>query len=535
MKTLLSRVLLVPLLFALPANVFASASSVSDALGVKGNADVSRAVFLKAAVIVLGLPVDMRSPAKQYRVYDDAIVPYVRAADEQGAFDAFGRAPDLSLPVTRGEALRLVAELRSWTGTGTVASFRDVEAGTALDAAVRLAAQHAWLAPLRSSVFGVNAVLRGKEARTLLTRAAHDADEKPPVIVISSKKRDPIGFESKKFRDQIQTLLRTEYLYGDKLASASGATAKQLVESIHDPYTSLFDPAEAKEFRDVLSGTVTGIGVHLDADNFEVISVVEKSPAEKSGLKAGDRIVSVNKKSIEGLKFDEVINRIRGRAGSPVRVGVRRDGDELDFNIVRAAIDIPDTKLETRSNVAIVTVTQFGDHLIKDAPALFDGLADEDFDGIVLDLRFNPGGYLQAVPSVLNEFLPKGSVFLYTRGKNFIDDYETQEEPSIDEGVPLIVLVNEGTASSAEIVAGALQDYGRATIVGKKSYGKGTVQTVVPFPNKASLKYTIAEWLTPDQHPINKIGISPDVEVDQSDAGDAQLEKALEIIRNASR
>lgn len=535
MKNILQRVLIVPILLAIPASVFASASTITEILGVSGNREVTRAEFLKAGVIVLGLPVDFKTAPKQYRAYPDDLAPYVRAADEQKAFDALGDAPDLSQPITRGEAIRLVAELREWRGTGAVLPFRDVDADSELGAAVTLSSQLGWTSPLRNKVFGVNAPLRGKEARAILTRAATDAGRGSEPIIVSSKKRDPIGIQSKKFRDQVQMLLRTEYLYAEKLATASGSTAKQFVESIKDPYTSLFDPTESKQFRDVLSGTITGIGVHLNDEDFGVVSVVEKSPAEKAGIKAGDRIISVNKKRVEGLHFEDVIGRIRGKSGTPVHIGVRRGGDELSFDIIRAAIDIPDTKVEMRNNIAIVTVSQFGDHLINDAPQIFDDLAAADLDGIIIDLRFNPGGYLQAVSSILDEFLPKGSSYLYTRGKNFVDDYETTGEPSIAADVPLVVLTNEGTASSSEIVAGALQDHERATIVGKKTYGKGTVQTVVPFPNKASLKYTIAEWLTPDRHPIDKIGITPDVEVDQTDAGDAQLEKALELILQASR
>lgn len=532
------RLVLVSLVAFAPAGAFASASAVSEILGVDGNRPVTRAEFLKAGVIVLGVSVDMDSDANAYRAYDEALRPYVRAADERKAFDAFGANPDLSKAVSRGEAIRFLYELREWVGTGAVLPFRDVDSSSDLGAAVRLAAQHKWTSPLRKNVFGVNASLRGKEARELLTRAAADAGERQVQTVkvkIIPKKNETVGFTSKKFRDQVQSLLRDEYLYGDTLATATGATAKEFVANMKDPYTTLFDPVESKDFRDQLSGTVSGIGVHLDNDYMEVMSVVAGSPAEKAGIEAGDRIVKVNNKSIEGLPPEDVINRIRGKSGTPVRIGVKRGDEELAFNIVRAAIEIPDTKFETRSKVAIVTVSQFGDHLIKDAPKLFDDVVASDPEGIVIDLRYNPGGYLQAVPSILNELLPEKSVYLYVRGRNFRDDYVTDEAPSIPADMPVVVLTNEGTASSAEIVAGALQDYGRATIVGTKTYGKGTVQTVVPFKNKSSLKFTIAEWLTPEEHPINKIGIIPDVEVEQSDAGDAQLDKALELIRQRSR
>jgi carboxyl-terminal processing protease len=531
------RLVFVSLLLLAPAGAFASASTVSEILGVEGNRPVTRAEFLKAGVIILGVSVDMDANMNAYRAYDEAIRPYVRAAEGRKAFDAFGENPDLSKPVTRGEAIRFLYELREWVGTGSVLPFRDVDASSALGAAVRLAAQHAWTSPLRKNVFGVNAPLRGKEARELLTRVATDAGQRQVQTVkikIVPKKNETLSFTSKKFRDQVASLLRDEYLYAENLATATGSTAKEFVENIKDPYTTLFDPVESKDFRDQLSGTLSGIGVRLDNDYMEVMSVIAGSPAEKAGVEAGDRIVKVNNKSIEGLASEDVINRIRGKSGTPVRIGVKRDGEELTFNIVRAAIEIPDTKFETRSNIAIVTVSQFGDHLIKDAPKLFDDVLASDPDGIVIDLRFNPGGYLQAVPSVLNELLPENSVYLYVRGRNFRDDYVTDGSPSIPEDMQVIVLTNEGTASSAEIVAGALQDYGRATIVGTKTYGKGTVQTVIPFKNKSSLKFTIAEWLTPEEHPINKIGIIPDVEIEQSDAGDAQLEKALELIRQHS-
>lgn len=532
MKTFFVRAFLSCLVAAAPASAFASASTVSDALGVTGNRPVTRAEFVKASAIVLGLHVDFSDAPRKYAAYPDDIRPYVRAVDETGAFDALRASADLSSPITRGEALRLVREMRSdWKAAGTVPAFRDAPAGTELGDAVTLAQQLGWASPLRKNLFGVRAPLRGKEAVQLLLRAQGDVGADPATITVTVKKPTVVSFESQKFRDQVASLLRDEYLYAEKLSTASGSTAQKYVASLNDPYTTLFDPTEAKAFHDQLSGTVTGIGVHLGGERLDVVSVVPGSPAEKAGILAGDRIVSINKKTLEGLPFDTAITRIRGKVGSAVTVGVWRDGKEMYFNLVRATIDVPDTKLEYRNGVAILTVSQFGDHLINDSSSVFAGILDQHPTGVVLDLRGNPGGYLQAVPSVLNEFLPKDSVYLYVRGKSFRDEYVTDAAPRLGD-VPLVVLVNGGTASSAEIVSGALQDYGRATIVGTLTYGKGTVQTVVPFQNKSNLKFTIAEWLTPEEHPINGVGITPDVVVDQSDAGDPQLDKALELLRS---
>lgn len=534
---ILRRLALVVVSFLFPVTAFASASAVQDALGtLNGNAPVSRVVFLKAAVITLGVEVDFGAPAKQYRSYPEDIRPYVVAAASRNAFDALGESPALSDAITRGEAIRLVAELREWRGTGAVLAFDDVPPGTDLRAAVVLSVQHGWMKPLRDGTFGVSSNLRAKEAVNVLTRASTDAGERPTsakIVVSSKKKRTVVGFESKKFRDQVASLLRDEYLYPDKLRAATGSTAASYVESVKDPYTSLFSPVEAKAFQDQLSGEVSGIGVQLDDAHLEILSVIEGSPAERAGLKAGDRIVSVNKKRIVGKPLAEVIKRIRGASGTPVRIGVERDGEEVSFDMIRAKIEVPDTKVETRSGIAIVTVSQFGDHLIKDAPKIFDDIAASDDMGVIIDLRGNPGGYLNAVPAILSEFLPSGTTYLHTRSRTVTEEYVTAAEPSIPEDMPLVVLVDGNSASSAEIVAGALQDHRRATLVGEKTFGKGTVQTVYPFPNKASLKFTIAEWLTPDEHPINQVGVTPDIEVKASDAGDPALEKALEIIRAA--
>ncbi len=531
MNNALRRLVLVSVSLAFPVTAFASASSVSEALGnPAGNAPVTRATFLKAAVITLGVPVDFGHAGP-----DDVTLPYLKAAEERHALDALEADADLYGPITRGEAIRLVAELREWHGSGAVAQFDDVPSGAELRAAVVLSVQHGWMKPLRGKTFGVASNLRSKEAVSVLTRASADAGERPAQakIVVSSKKKTVVGFESKKFRDQVMSLLRDDYLYPEKLRAATGSTAAAYVESIKDPYTALFSPVEAKAFQDQLSGEVTGIGVQIDDAHIEILSVIAGSPAERSGLKAGDRIVSVNKKRVEGKPLAEVIKRIRGAAGTPVRVGVVRDGEELSFDMIRAKIEVPDTKVETRSGIAIVTVSQFGDHLIKDAPKIFDDIASSDDKGVIIDLRGNPGGYLNAVPAILSEFLPSGSTYLHTRSRTMVEEYVTSSEPSIPEDMPLVLLVDGNSASSAEIVAGALQDHHRATLVGEKTFGKGTVQTVYPFTNKATLKFTIAEWLTPDEHPINQVGVTPDVEVQAADAGDPALEKAIEIIRNA--
>lgn len=533
MRFLSRSIVVAAFMLLMPGGVFAAASDVSDALGVEGNRPVTRGEFLKASVIVLGVPVDVDAAPRAFRVYSDEWRFYAQAADARGAFDVFGPKPDLTLEITRGEALRLVAKLRTWDGTGAVLSFRDVPAGSDVWKAVQLSSQRGWTAPLRKNVFGVHAPLRAKEARAILTRATTDTRE-PKIIKVKiiPRRSDPVSVQSKKFRDQVQRLLSNEYLYAEKLVSGTGGTAQQFVESLNDPYTTLFTPTEAKQFSDQLGGTLTGIGTHIEFQDEKliIVSVVKGAPAEGAGLKAGDQIVSVNKRPLKGMSFNDAVQRIRGPEGSTVRIDVLRDGEALTFNIVRAVIDIPDTEVSYRSNVAIVTVSQFGDHLLRDAERLLDEVAESNPQGIILDVRNNPGGYLEGVPAIVGSFLPRESVYVRTRGRALNESYVTNRDPAIAADIPLIVLVNEASASAAEIVAGALQDTGRATILGTKTFGKGTVQTVYPFQNKATLKFTIAEWLTPDRHPINGVGIEPDIVVEQADAGDTQLERALELV-----
>lgn len=534
MKTPIRWFATLALTCAFPLTALGAASTVSDVLNVQGNRTVTRGEFLRAGVIVFGLPVDFNDIAHAYRMYPEEYQPYAQSAGKQHALDALGRRPDLTQPITRGEALLLIAELKDWSDASSSATFRDVPDGTPLHDAVALGLEREWMKPLRTAVFGVSAPLRGREALNLLSRSASDNANVPKVIKIkiTPKKQTPVDYTSEAFRLQIQRLLQNEYLYSERITGGTGATAEEFVQSLNDPYTTLLDPQKSKDFSDQLGGTLTGIGAHLEARDGEIliVSVVKGAPAERAGLKAGDVITTVDGSKTEGVSFTDVVQKIRGKEGTAVDIGIRRGNRTLSFDIIRAIIDIPDTSVSTRSNVAIVTVSQFGDHLLNDGRALFQDIAATNPRGVILDLRDNPGGYLDAVPLVVGAFLPDRSVYVRTKGKSLNQSFVTSGDPVFPEDVPLMVLTNEASASAAEIVAGALQDAGRATIVGVTSFGKGTVQTVYPFQNESSLKFTIAEWITPNGNPINHVGIEPDVVVQQSDAGDAQLEKALELI-----
>ncbi len=524
--------------FAFPTASLAAASTISEALGVKGSAAVSRGVFIRASIITLGLSVDMKNVSKAYDTYPKEWRAYVQVADSKGLLSIFGKNADLTKSITRGEALQVIAKLHSWDKEIEMKGrYRDVQSGTAMDAVVHLALTYGWMRPLRTVTFGVKTVLTGRDAVTLLTRVASDA--KPAktrtIRTIQKKENDSVvDLASKSFRNQVKQLLDRNYLYPEKLRNASGATAMEFVESIGDPYTMLMEPVEAKEFKDRLAGVVAGIGVHVDmGKNKEVLitAVLPNTPAEAAGLQAGDIILSADGTLFKTLEFDEAVRLVRGPEGTPVKLKVLRKGGQLSFTITRALIDIPDLEISYRNDVAVIDVTQFGAHIANGFDENIDEILAEDPVGIIIDLRDNPGGYLESAEQMLSDFLPERSLYLQTEYRSSVDRAYTRFTPTVPDDLPVIVLVNEWSASAAEIAAGALQDYGRATIIGTKTFGKGTVQSMFDFPNGASLKYTIAEWLTPLGNPINEVGVVPDFVVTQSDAGDNQMEKALELLR----
>jgi carboxyl-terminal processing protease len=228
----------------------------------------------------------------------------------------------------------------------------------------------------------------------------------------------------------------------------------------------------------------------------------------------------------------ESVAKVRGPKGSNVILGIRRDGTEMNITVMRDLIQVPEIIITKQQNVTIVKIVQFGNKTDRELRSIMAEIEEERPRGIIIDLRNNPGGLLHAADVVVSNFLPHGSTV--ARIKSRTDDYteKTMDPPTISSDVPVVVLVNKGSASASEIVAGALQDAKRATIVGEKTFGKGTVQQIMEFLNGSGLKMTIAEWFTPAGRKIDGVGITPDVEVAASeDNRDVQLLKALDLIR----
>lgn len=343
---------------------------------------------------------------------------------------------------------------------------------------------------------------------------------------------------SEQFRE-IRSILESSFngdLNDEK--QAEGAL-RGYVASLGDPYTVYLDANEAEELSNDLAGQLSGIGVEvgLKNDRLTVIAPIDETPAAKAGIRAGDVIAAIDGQSSGELTLDEAVKKIRGEKGTEVKLTIVREGEEpKELAITRDQIQVSSVKYEVKDgDVGYIRVRRFGDDTdtaIRNAAA---DLAKQGVKKIVLDLRDNPGGYLNSAVTVASEFMANG-VVVEERGRH-IESKQLVANPGGNlTDAKVVILINEGSASASEITAGALKDNGRATLVGEKTYGKGSVQEVKRLSNGAQLKVTVAGWFTPNGVNISKEGIKPDVEVkfttEDSDAGrDPQLEKALEVAR----
>lgn len=321
---------------------------------------------------------------------------------------------------------------------------------------------------------------------------------------------------------------------------------KGLVDSLHDPYSSFLTPNETDIFQSTLNSELQGIGAEMtiEDDYLTVVSPLKDSPSEKAGLKPGDIIIAIDQIDSTELSFLEAIEKIRGPRGSRVVLTVVRAEFEepQDISIIRDRIELESVTSEIKQdNIFYISINQFSDDTEKEFFEAVNEALLLSPKGIILDLRFNGGGYLESAVNIMGEFLEDGLTGV------IIESTASRERETLPvsgkqrlANVPLVILINEGSASASEILAGALQDYGKAFLIGKTTYGKGSVQEVEILPDGSSLRLTIAKWLTPNNRDIDHEGIAPDLEVeiteeDIANEYDRQLEEAIEYLNNLAQ
>lgn len=308
-----------------------------------------------------------------------------------------------------------------------------------------------------------------------------------------------------------------------------------MVQALGDPHSIYLDPEMYGQLMDQTEGSFGGIGVYMGFKDggVQIVSVMEGTPGEAAGLRAGDEIIAVDGTPVTEYQPEEVAMHIRGEIGTDVTLTVRRAGEaDKDYQITRASIEmktVAGRMLE--DGMGYIRIGNFSEHTGREFASVLQDLEGQGMNGLILDLRENPGGLIKSCVEVANHVVPKGTVVsvIDKNGKK-----ETYESELAESKYPIVVLIDGNSASASEILAGALQDTGAATLVGTKSYGKGSVQVVVPMHHDDALKLTIAKYYTPSGRCIDGLGIEPDVEIAlPSDATrDVQLDKAEEVLRS---
>jgi carboxyl-terminal processing protease len=337
------------------------------------------------------------------------------------------------------------------------------------------------------------------------------------------------------FNDAIQKI-RTEYVDGKNLtyqqlvyAALKGAVGKL------DPHSEFLDADSFQQLQDDTEGQFGGLGlmVGMRDGHITVIAPMDDTPGFRAGIMTGDYITQVEGKSVEGQPLADVVKQLRGDPGSSVSITVMRPstGATKTYTLQRAIIQMEMVKdINGKkdfplggNHIGYIRITQFGDKTADDLEAALNRLKQQGMKGLVLDLRWNPGGLLDQAVAVCQKFLPRGQLVVSTEGRHSLEKYFAQGSGDELKGIPVVVLVNLGSASAAEIVTGCLQDLHRAVILGEKTFGKGSVQTIFPFDDGSAMKLTVAKYYTPSHKVIHQHGITPDILVPLSDAEEAAL------------
>lgn len=380
---------------------------------------------------------------------------------------------------------------------------------------------------------------RGAEGATGVDMAPLSPDD--AIIINKKSQEDTIDFS---LFWKVWEILKDKYVDKTKLDAHElfyGAIDGMLAAT-GDPYTTFFSPKENQAFNEEISGTFEGIGAEMAMkdDVITIVAPLEGAPAEKAGLLAGDKIVKIDDVISSNYSLDEAVKHIRGPKGTTVKLTIFREGEEETRDVVvkRDEILVKSVRMEMKEgNIAYIRVNRFGEDTKRGFQDAVRQSLTQKVGGLIVDLRNNPGGFLETAIDMGSLMLPSGKVVVIEEDGQGKRKELTARGGDVLSHVPTVVLINEGSASASEILAGALRDNrDNVVLVGKKSFGKGSVQELIPVSKDTSVKVTVARWLTPSGKQIHKVGISPDVEVgmtidDRNNKRDPQLDKAMEEVR----
>lgn len=327
----------------------------------------------------------------------------------------------------------------------------------------------------------------------------------------------------------------------DPQAMVYGAI-KGMVNSLGDPYSGFMDPEETKDFGEDITDSFEGIGAELGMKEgiLTIIAPIEGTPADKAGLRAGDKIFKISGELTADITVDEAVNKIRGPKGTEVTLTIVRNGDSKtqDIVIVRDKIEIKSVIYEKKEDgIAYIRITKFSEDTSREFNREITKAIADGSRGLILDLRNDPGGYLNVSVEVASKFIPRGEVVVWEQDRDGNKNGYKALGGDVLSEMTTVVLINEGSASASEILAGALRDKKGVKLIGKQSFGKGSVQQLETLSDNSSLRITIAKWLTPNGDSIHEVGLKPDIEVeiteeDFNNQRDTQLEKAIEELKN---
>lgn len=314
-----------------------------------------------------------------------------------------------------------------------------------------------------------------------------------------------------------------------------------MIKSLGDPFSGFMNPEESQQFSEDMQGTFEGIGTEIGLKNdiLTIIAPIEGTPADQAGLKAGDMILKIDDTVTTDMTIDEAVAKIRGPKGTQVKLTILREknGSPKEITIVRDTINVKSVKVEFKDdNIAVVKISKFGDDTSFEFNRAANEIIIRKVSGIILDLRNNPGGYLETSVEVASKFIPKDNLVVAEENRDGKKNEYKAKGGDILKSIPVVIIVNSGTASASEILAGALRDNLKAKLIGVKTFGKGSVQQLEKMTGGSSLRITIARWLTPKGDYIMEKGIEPDINIeisndDYNSNRDPQLEKAIEILK----